>query len=89
MVARKFKSDAFAAIHAAASALHEAGTIDNAAMHSFDKDCQVLAVRNNDGSVRTFSKATPQQVRAYLNRKYGREGVAECPIQEIHPATGM
>lgn len=39
MTARKFKSDAFEAIHSAASALHKVGTIDKATMRTFDKDC--------------------------------------------------
>lgn len=83
MTVRKFKSDAFEAIHSAASALHEAGTIDKATMRSFDKDSRALAVRHSDGSVRTFSKATLQQVRTSPTKKYGREGVAELSIQEI------
>lgn len=40
---RKFKSDAFEAIHASAAALHEVGTIDKATMREFDESC--LAAR--------------------------------------------
>jgi len=35
----KFKSDAFDAIHASASALHKVGAIDKATMRSFDETC--------------------------------------------------
>ena len=35
----KFKSDAFAAIHASASALHKVGAIDKATMRDFDRSC--------------------------------------------------
>ena len=35
----KFKSDAFEAIHASASALRKVGAIDMATMRSFDKGC--------------------------------------------------
>ena len=47
------------------------------------KKVPALSVRSKDGSVRTFAKATPQQVRASLAEKYGRAGVAELPIQEV------
>ena len=36
---RKFKSNAFEAIHASASALYRVGAIDNATMRSFDASC--------------------------------------------------
>ena len=36
---RKFKSDAFAAIHSSASALYKVGGIDKATMRSFDLSC--------------------------------------------------
>jgi putative transcriptional regulator len=36
---RKFKSDAFKAIHASASALAKAGAIDKTTMRSFDESC--------------------------------------------------
>lgn len=36
---RKFRSDAFEAIHSSASALHEVGAIDKATMRSFDDSC--------------------------------------------------
>lgn len=36
---RKFKSDAFEAIHASAAALHRVGAIDKATMREFDESC--------------------------------------------------
>jgi|ERR1700738_2966886 len=36
---RKFKSDAFEAIHSAVSGMHRAGTIDKATMRRFDASC--------------------------------------------------
>lgn len=37
---RKFKSDAFEAIHASAQALLKVGAIDKATMRQFDQSCQ-------------------------------------------------
>lgn len=39
MSTAKYKSDAFAAIHASASALHKVGAIDKATMRDFDESC--------------------------------------------------
>jgi len=36
---RKFKSDAFEAIHSAAEALHKVGAIDKGTMRGFDTSC--------------------------------------------------
>jgi putative transcriptional regulator len=36
---RKYKSDAFEAIHSAVSGMHRAGTIDKATMRRFDESC--------------------------------------------------
>jgi putative transcriptional regulator len=36
---RKFKSDAFEAIHSAVGGMYQAGTIDKATMRSFDESC--------------------------------------------------
>ena len=36
---RKFKSDAFDAIHSSATALHKVGAIDKTTMKSFDEAC--------------------------------------------------
>jgi putative transcriptional regulator len=39
MSKRSYKSDAFAAIHASARALHKVGAIDKATMRDFDASC--------------------------------------------------
>lgn len=39
---RKFKSDAFKAIHASAIALHKVGALDKATMREFDESCVVI-----------------------------------------------
>ena len=36
---RRYKSDAFEAIHSAVSGMYRAGTIDKATMREFDKSC--------------------------------------------------
>jgi putative transcriptional regulator len=36
---RKYKSDAFEAIHSSVSGMYRAGTIDKATMREFDKSC--------------------------------------------------
>jgi putative transcriptional regulator len=38
---RKFKSDAFEAIHASATALHRVGALNKATMRQFDESCLV------------------------------------------------
>ena len=38
-IKRKFKSDAFDAIHSSASALYRVGAIDKATMRGFDESC--------------------------------------------------
>ena len=42
--ARKYKSDAFEAIHSSARALHKVGAIDKATMRSFDESCLAVPV---------------------------------------------
>jgi len=54
---RKFKSDAFEAIHASASALHRIGAIDKATMREFDESC--LAVP---------APLTPRQIKQLRER---------------------
>jgi len=39
---RKYKSDAFAAIHSSVSGMYRAGTIDKATMRSFDESCLTM-----------------------------------------------
>jgi len=36
---RRFKNDAFEAIHSSATAMYKVGAIDKATMHSFDTSC--------------------------------------------------
>lgn len=38
---RKFKSDAFEAIHSSASAMFKVGAIDKVTMHRFDESCLI------------------------------------------------
>ncbi|ANM13974.1 hypothetical protein B5K08_31365 [Rhizobium leguminosarum bv. trifolii] len=40
---RKFKSDAFEAIHSSVEAMHVAGTADKETMRTFDEACLVSA----------------------------------------------
>lgn len=40
--ARKYKSDAFEAIHSSASALYKVGAIDKTTMRSFDDSCLTM-----------------------------------------------
>lgn len=39
---RKYKSDAFEAIHSSVAGMYQAGTIDKATMRGFDKSCLAL-----------------------------------------------
>lgn len=39
---RKFKSDAFEAIHSAVEGMYSAGTIDKETMRTFDEDCLLV-----------------------------------------------
>lgn len=41
---RRYKSDAFAAIHSSASALYKVGAIDKTTMRSFDDNCLTVPV---------------------------------------------
>ena len=41
-IRRKFKSDAFEAIHSSASAMYRIGAIDKATMRSFDEACLTI-----------------------------------------------
>ena len=50
---RKFKSDAFEAIHSAVSGMHRAGTIDKETLRSFDDSCLTVP-----------SAFEPQEIRA-------------------------
>lgn len=61
----EFKSDAFEAVHASASALQEAGAIDQATMREFDETCfPVAGGQLPDGTCpTTTATAVPSVVR--------------------------
>ena len=43
-ISRKYKSDAFEAIHHSVAGMHKAGTVDKATMRSFDESCLAVPV---------------------------------------------
>jgi putative transcriptional regulator len=66
----KFKSDAFAAIHSSASALHKVGAIDKATMRNFDEACLNATAKFTPGEIQRLRQAhnVSQPVFArYLN----------------------
>ncbi len=56
---RKFKSDAFEAIHSSASALRKVGAIDKATMRDFDESCLSVPAEIN-----------PQQIKNIRERNH-------------------
>jgi len=56
---RKFKSDAFEAIHSAVEGMYQAGTIDKETMRSFDESC-----------IMTPAKLEPQDIKALRERNH-------------------
>lgn len=56
---RKFRSDAFEAIHSSAAALHRAGTIDKATMKDFDESC-----------IAKISSIRPAQIKMLRERNH-------------------
>jgi putative transcriptional regulator len=56
--AGKYRSDAFAAIHEAAEALHQVGAINKVTMREFDETC-----------VETVEEIKPSQIRALRERE--------------------
>ena len=56
---RKFKNDAFEAIHASAAALHQVGAIGKATMREFDESCLV-----------TPSLIEPKQIKQIRERAH-------------------
>jgi len=56
---RKFKSDAFEAIHSAVEGIYQAGTIDKETMRSFDESC-----------IMTPAKLEPQDIKALRERNH-------------------
>jgi len=66
----KFKSDAFAAIHASASALHKVGAIDKTTMREFDRSCIAVPAKITATQIKQLrqSNGVSQPVFAlYLN----------------------
>jgi len=66
----KFKSDAFKAIHASASALLDIGAIDKATMRDFDSSCLAVATQMEPTQIKRIREANhvSQPVFArYLN----------------------
>ncbi len=67
---RKFKSDAFAAIHASASALHSVDAIDKATMREFDTSCLDVPVSlapQQIKSIREHAHVSQPVFARYLN----------------------
>lgn len=51
---RKFKSDAFEAIHSAVEGMYAAGTIDKETMRTFDVDCLVVPQDLTPGEIKAL-----------------------------------
>lgn len=69
-IKKKAKSDAFEAIHSAASGLHKAGVIDQTTMREFDDLCltQVPEYKAQDiKRIRERAKVSQAVLAAYLN----------------------
>jgi len=67
---RKFKSDAFEAIHSCVSGMYRAGTIDKETMHRFDASCLTVPAPIEPGKIKQIreSQNVSQPVFArYLN----------------------
>lgn len=67
---RKYKSDAFEAIHSSVAGMYKAGTIDKATMRSFDESC--LAVPEKIGAaqikrIRESQRVSQPVFARYLN----------------------
>ncbi len=67
---RKFRSDAFAAIHSSATALHKAGAIDKATMRDFDASCLIVPASITPTKIkqlRVRNKVSQPVFARYLN----------------------
>lgn len=51
---RKFKSDAFEAIHSAVEGMYEAGTIDKETMRTFDETCLSVPFELSPGEIKAL-----------------------------------
>lgn len=70
-VTARFRSDAFEAIHASASAMLKIGTIDKATMGRFDETCLAVPVVAMDGPPARRGKETVPHSRQ--GRRLARE----------------
>ncbi|MGK9051830.1 helix-turn-helix domain-containing protein [Neorhizobium petrolearium] len=67
---RKFKSDAFEAIHSAVEGMYEAGTIDKETLRTFDETCLSIPAELSPGEIKALREGNhvSQPVFArYLN----------------------
>ncbi|SMF03844.1 DNA-binding transcriptional regulator [Neorhizobium sp. CSC1952] len=67
---RKFKSDAFEAIHSAVEGMYEAGTIDKETLRTFDETCLSIPPELSPGEIKALREGNhvSQPVFArYLN----------------------
>jgi putative transcriptional regulator len=66
----KFKSDAFEAVHSAASGMYQAGTIDKTTMRGFDETCLAVPPAITPADIkrlRESSKVSQPVFARYLN----------------------
>ena len=67
---RKFKSDAFEAVHSAAAGMYRAGTIDKATLRDFDETCLAVTPLMAPAEIkrlREASKVSQPVFARYLN----------------------
>jgi hypothetical protein len=78
---KKYRSDAFAAIHEAMEALHEVGTIDKQTMRQFDEACLTLRKpRNNRGDRSLLTH--PSTGCNYSVPLFDKEGLGEILLDK-------
>ncbi len=64
---RKYKSEAFEAIHSSASALHKIGAIDKTTMRDFDDSCLI-----------SIPEIEPMQIRMIREKNHVSQPVFAC-----------
>jgi putative transcriptional regulator len=67
---RKFKSDAFEAIHGAVAGMYRAGTVDKATMRDFDESCLAVTSAISPAQIkrlRESNKVSQPVFARYLN----------------------
>ena len=65
---RKFKSDAFEAIHASSRALHKAGAISKVTLREFDESCLAKPIKIKPNQIKTIRENN--QVRQLIFARY-------------------